>query len=93
MEAALLADGVPPEKLYPLDIDRAFKSLDRLKPQITTWWSSGAQSQSLIRDGEVEMLAMWNGRASNLSVKQKIPVAGKQRNGYRALEQMDHGVS
>jgi putative spermidine/putrescine transport system substrate-binding protein len=75
MEAALLADGVSPEKLYPLDVDRAFKSLDRLKPHITTWWSSGAQSQSLIRDGEVEMLAMWNGRASNLSVKQNIPVA------------------
>lgn len=75
IEAALLADGVSPDKLYPLDIDRAFKSLDRLKPYITTWWTSGAQSESLIRDGEVEMIAMWNGRASNLSVKQKIPIA------------------
>lgn len=32
LEIALLADGVPMEKLYPLDIDRAFKSLDRIKP-------------------------------------------------------------
>ena len=30
MEIALLADGVAPDKLYPLDIDRAFRSLDRL---------------------------------------------------------------
>jgi putative spermidine/putrescine transport system substrate-binding protein len=81
IEAALLADGVSPDKLYPLDIDRAFKSLDRLKPHITTWWTSGAQSESLIRDGEVEMIAMWNGRASNLSVKQKIPVAAVWNQG------------
>lgn len=32
LEVALLADGVPIEKLYPLDVDRAFKSLDRIKP-------------------------------------------------------------
>ena len=28
LESALLADGVDPERLYPLDIDRAFKKLD-----------------------------------------------------------------
>lgn len=32
LEIALLADGVPMDKLYPLDVDRAFKSLDRIKP-------------------------------------------------------------
>jgi putative spermidine/putrescine transport system substrate-binding protein len=74
IEAALLADGVPADKLYPLDIDRAFKSLDRLKPHIATFWGSGAQSESLIRDGEVDMIAIWNGRASNLIVNQKAPV-------------------
>src|SRR5213595_2541249 len=29
LEFALLADGVPKDKLYPLDIERGFKSLDR----------------------------------------------------------------
>ena len=29
LEIALLADGVPADKLYPLDLDRAFKKLDR----------------------------------------------------------------
>ena len=32
LEIALAADGVPIERLYPLDVDRAFKSLDRIKP-------------------------------------------------------------
>ncbi|HWN91105.1 MAG TPA: extracellular solute-binding protein, partial [Verrucomicrobiae bacterium] len=36
-EEALLADGVPLDKLYPMDIDRAFKSLDKIRPHVTTW--------------------------------------------------------
>ena len=63
VEYALLADGVPKNKLYPLDIDRAFKSLDKIKPHIKVWWTQGNQSESLIRDGEVDMIAMWNARA------------------------------
>lgn len=31
IEAALLADGVPPANLYPLDLDRAFKKLDTIR--------------------------------------------------------------
>jgi putative spermidine/putrescine transport system substrate-binding protein len=65
MELALLADGVPLDKLYPLDEDRAFKKLEQIKPHITTWWGSGAQSAQLIKDGEVDMLAIWNGRLSS----------------------------
>jgi len=63
---ALLADGVPADKLYPLDIDRAFKKLDEIKKHIKVWWSQGAQSQQLIQDGEVDMIAMWNARAQEL---------------------------
>ncbi|TIS77867.1 MAG: extracellular solute-binding protein, partial [Mesorhizobium sp.] len=37
LEIALLADGVPPTEIYPLDLDRAFKVLDRIKPSIPTW--------------------------------------------------------
>jgi putative spermidine/putrescine transport system substrate-binding protein len=32
LEIALVADGVPVDKLYPLDVDRAFRSLDRIRP-------------------------------------------------------------
>ncbi|MFK3795453.1 ABC transporter substrate-binding protein [Pseudomonas sp. NPDC088444] len=62
LEIALLADGVPADKLYPLDVDRAFKKLEQIKPDIATWWTSGGQSAQLISDGEVDMIQAWNGR-------------------------------
>ena len=70
---ALLADGVPRDQLYPLDIDRAFKKLDQIKPHIKVWWREGNQSQQLIRDGEVDMMSIWNARASELK-QQGVPV-------------------
>jgi putative spermidine/putrescine transport system substrate-binding protein len=63
---ALLADGVPADKLYPMDIDRAFRKLDQIKPHIKVWWTQGNQSQQLIGDGEVAMIAMWNARAQEM---------------------------
>lgn len=62
-EIALLADGVPRDQLYPLDIDRAIKSLERIKPHVTVWWKSGAQSAQLLKDGEVDIIALWASRA------------------------------
>ncbi|MFO1081617.1 MAG: ABC transporter substrate-binding protein [Reyranellaceae bacterium] len=66
LEAALMADGVAPDKLYPLDVDRAFRKLAEIKPAITVWWTSGAQSAQLLNDGEVDMVMAWNGRITAL---------------------------
>lgn len=66
MIAALLADGVAPDKLFPLDIDRAFKKLDAIKPHVTVWWRSGDQSQQLFRSKEVVMAMMFAGRTLRL---------------------------
>lgn len=62
LEQALLADGVPLDKLYPLDIDRAFKSLDKIKSHIAVWWTGGAQSTQLLQSGEVDLISGWNAR-------------------------------
>ena len=62
LEFALLADGVKPENLYPLDMDRAFKSLDKIKKYVKVWWSAGAQPAQLLTDKEVVMASAWNGR-------------------------------
>ena len=70
---ALLADGVPRDKLYPMDIDRAFRKMDEIKPHIKVWWHDGAQSQQLIRDAEVDMIAMWSARAVDL-IKDNVPL-------------------
>jgi len=66
IEAALLADGVPADKLYPLDLDRAFKKLDTIKSDIV-WWSSGAQSQQLVASAEAPFGSLWNGRMTALA--------------------------
>lgn len=62
LEMALIADGVPMDKLYPLDVERAFKKLEQLKPNVLVWWNSGAQSAQVLKDGEVDMVSAWNGR-------------------------------
>ncbi|MCW5751342.1 MAG: ABC transporter substrate-binding protein [Alphaproteobacteria bacterium] len=73
MAFALVADGVPLDKVYPMDVDRALRKLDEIKPHIKVWWKEGTQSQQLIRDGEVDMLPLWNARSSDL-IAQGVPV-------------------
>ncbi len=50
-----------PDKLYPLDLDRAFKRLDSVKADIV-WWGGGAESQQLLASGEAPIGMFWNGR-------------------------------
>jgi putative spermidine/putrescine transport system substrate-binding protein len=52
LEFALIADGVPRDKLYPLDLDRAFKSLDKIKSRVV-WWAQMAQPGPLLQSGEI----------------------------------------
>jgi putative spermidine/putrescine transport system substrate-binding protein len=66
IEAALLADGVAPADLYPLDLDRAFAKLDTIKGDII-WWSSGAQSQQMLASAETPFGSFWNGRLTALA--------------------------
>ncbi|MFD1382098.1 ABC transporter substrate-binding protein [Rhodanobacter aciditrophus] len=65
LEMALIADGVEPADLYPLDLDRAFAKLDTIKDDII-WWGGGAQSQQLLASGEASMGMFWNGRVFSL---------------------------
>ena len=50
-------------KLFPLDLDRAFAKLDKIKPQVAVWWKTGAQSQQVMRQGDAVMSLMWSGTA------------------------------
>jgi putative spermidine/putrescine transport system substrate-binding protein len=61
---ALLADGVPPERLYPLDLNRAFRSLERIKGGVSVWWGAGAQPPQLLKDNEVQYAASYSGRVA-----------------------------
>jgi putative spermidine/putrescine transport system substrate-binding protein len=70
---ALMADGVDPKNLFPYDLDRAFKSLDRIKPYVRVWWSQGPQSSQILRDGQANAIGIWSIEAMPL-VEQKLPV-------------------
>ena len=69
LEFALLADGVPKDKLYPVDLDRAFKSLDRVRPSIRKFWDTGALSAQMLADKEVVLGSIWNGRLQAIADK------------------------
>ncbi|PYO35905.1 MAG: ABC transporter substrate-binding protein [Candidatus Rokuibacteriota bacterium] len=69
LEFALLADGVARDKLYPIDIERAFKSLDRVRPAIRKFWDTGALSAQMLADKEVVLGSIWNGRLQAVADK------------------------
>lgn len=62
-EAALMADGVPHDQLYPLDLDRAHAKIEALKPHVVAFWGNGTESQQLLLEGEASMALIWNTRA------------------------------
>ena len=66
LEQALMADGVPPDQLYPLTdekVERGFRALERIKPHINVWWSTGAQLTQILQSGEVDMAGTWASQA------------------------------
>jgi putative spermidine/putrescine transport system substrate-binding protein len=80
-EAALQADGVDKDKLYPLDVDRALKKIASIKQHVI-FWGDHSQSQSLIRDGEVVMGIMSHTRAGLVKTETKGRVDWSFRGGF-----------
>ena len=77
LEFALIADGVPLDKVYEtLDSDagiaRAFAKLDTIKDQIV-FWEAGAQPPQMLADQEVVMTTAYNGRIFNAQVLENQP--------------------
>ena len=77
---ALLADGVPIDKLYPLDIERAFTSLKKIRPHVSVWWTSAGQSAQVLVDKEVVYGMTYNGR-----IFDKPDIAYTYNQGYLVL--------
>ena len=61
-EVALLADGVNPNKLYPLDFDRALSKLSQLRSNLL-FYSSLAEGQQFLASGNASLGMMSNARA------------------------------
>ncbi|MEP2627420.1 MAG: ABC transporter substrate-binding protein [Hyphomicrobiales bacterium] len=65
-EALLLGDGVARDDLYPLDLDRAHAKLEGFKENVVAFWGGGAESQSLMLNGDASMALIWSTRAKIL---------------------------
>ena len=74
LESALLADGVAPEDLYPLDVDRALAKLDTIKSDIV-WWDTGAKAMELFASGECDIGIAWTGRVLARVQDEDAPLA------------------
>lgn len=63
LEFALLADGVDPAALYPLDTTRAFGSLERIRTA-TMFWEDSKQPVELARTHQVGLASAWTVRTA-----------------------------
>jgi len=63
LELALRGDGVPREDVYPIDLERALDKIRSIKDDVAVFYTSHGQSVQLIKDGEVDLLVMGDGRA------------------------------
>lgn len=61
LEGALLADGVEPEDMYPLDVDRAFDKFDTIKDELI-FYSGGAEQEQILSTSQAAMCMCWHGR-------------------------------
>lgn len=62
LEYALLADGVAPDKLYPLDMERAYRSIEKLKPHVAKFSNRSPMPLQALVDGEAVLVAATLGR-------------------------------
>jgi putative spermidine/putrescine transport system substrate-binding protein len=66
IEYALMADGVPMDKLYPIDLDRAYASLEELRPHVVKWANSAAMGPEALVAGEADIAVASSGRVAAL---------------------------
>ncbi len=62
LELALLADGVPLDKLFPLDVERALKSLDKLGRDNIVWYNTNQEPIQQLTSGAVSLATAFHGR-------------------------------
>ncbi|MCA8966276.1 MAG: ABC transporter substrate-binding protein [Planctomycetes bacterium] len=62
LDIALLADGVDPKQLYPLDVERGFAALEKIRPHVKTWIEQTPQTVALVQSGEVDFSYSYSGR-------------------------------
>lgn len=70
LDALLMGDGVAMDKLYPLDMKRVLDVVKRIKAN-AVYWTSGSESEQIMRTGEAVMGHIWHTRAKVLDGETK----------------------
>lgn len=73
-EQALLADGVDPKNMYPLDLNRAIRKLNSLGDRLTIAPSYQGCAE-LVGSGEAIMGGCWSGRFTDVIERTMAPIA------------------
>nr|ACN58943.1 spermidine/putrescine-binding periplasmic protein [uncultured bacterium BLR7] len=76
LELALIADGVPPWRVYGTlatqnGANRAFAKLDTIKPAIV-WWSKTSEPPDLLTQGKAAMTTTLNARVFSITTEPRI---------------------
>lgn len=82
-EAALLADGLRRDEVFPLTAEKADMALAKvaeLKPHVSVWWGAGAQPPQLLSTGELALSSAWSGRML-AAAAEGAPVAHTYKDG------------
>ncbi len=72
LEFALMADGVPVDELYPLDIERAFASLQKIQRNVLVWYEDGKLPVEMVLAEQAGMAATWNVRAEQFGENEPL---------------------
>jgi putative spermidine/putrescine transport system substrate-binding protein len=59
---ALIADGVPADKLVPIDIPRCLSVWDRVRDSVKQYWNTGTQSAGFMVSGAADYCLCYDGR-------------------------------
>jgi putative spermidine/putrescine transport system substrate-binding protein len=62
LEYATLSLGVPPDQVYPIDVDRAFARLDEWKPHVSHFIKATQNTIKFLQQDEADFTYTYNGR-------------------------------
>jgi len=86
LEMPLMAENVPLNKIYPIDVDRSLKKWDAIKND-TLFWEQWPQAPSLLASGEITMSLSSQARIQGLLQTEKdAPVAMVWKDGIMTTD-------
>lgn len=81
LDAAMMSLGKTKENLYPIDVRAALARVRELKRDLV-YWTSGSESENIMRTGEAVMGLIWHTRAKVLFEETQGRIASTWNQGF-----------